>query len=836
MVKDPRERSSAASAPPRRAAIVEILEAAGRPLHAAEIVTRLGVAPRHETALGRVLDDLVFDGTIAALPGHRFHLQRPSTQRAVERRGAPSTRPGSTRSGVPGRDVEGYLTVNPRGFGFVATEGAGSDIFVPAEALGGGLHGDRVIARIVGQNARGLEGVITGIVSRRNAKLAGTLRVRGKSAWVEPDDARVRGPIVLPGGPGEVPGAVDGAAVVARIERFPQLPEENPEGVLEAVLGDPGDPEVEVQKILLSEGVEEDHHPAAIEEAEAYGDHVPEEALAGREDLTHLPLPTIDPIDARDHDDAIWAERRPEGGYRVWIAIADVSHYVRPGTQLDASAVGRACSIYLPDRAIPMLPRALSSNLCSLLPDQLRLCLAAIVDLDASATVIGSRLVEGYMRSRAKLNYEGVARVLGLSAEAPRQPEAEEYRDDLKLLREISTQLRARRMRRGALDLELPEAKVVLEGKKPLDVVKRARDPGVAKAYQIVEEFMLLANEAVASFLIEHDVPAIFRNHGSPDLEKLARFAELAERLGVPFDADDGTDPKKLAAFLKKTASHERKQVLHMVLMRSMKQAVYETLNQGHFGLASEGYVHFTSPIRRYPDVVVHREVKAMLRKERIDRGETALEKMRMAAVTASERERRAMTIERQVVDLHRALVMRDKIGEIYGGTVSGINMAGAFVAIDEPFVDVLVRSETLGTAGYEPDDLGLALVAQATGDRIELGDAMMVQIEDVSIVRRTVFGRRLRDEAEEPRGRRGRGKVVEAAAGPMTERVAARRQREERRRVEDEKKTARRGSAPPSSTMEPARGGKAAGKAPSRSGRASLKSKSTTKPGKKGR
>lgn len=726
--------------------MVEILGGAGRALHAREIATRLEIAPRHENALNRVLDDLVFDGTIAALPGHRFRLS--------------SAQVAATQKGDVGRSVEGFLNVNPRGFGFVATEGTGSDIFIPAEALGGALHGDKVIAAVVGSTSRGLEGAVSAIVERRSAKIAGLLRKRGRSVWVEPDDARVRGPVVITE-VNEAAGANDGDAVIVRIVRFPSMPDENPEGTLEAVLGAPGDPEVEVQKILLSEGVEVDHDPLAVAEAEAFGMEVTKNSLVGREDFTHLPLPTIDPIDARDHDDAIWAERKDDGGYRLWIAIADVSHYVRPGTALDASAVSRACSIYLPDRAIPMLPRALSSNLCSLLPDQVRLCLVAVVELDPMANVTSYRLAEGFMRSRAKLNYEGVAHALGLSKEAPRQEAAEGYREELVLLREISTQLRARRMRRGALDLELPEAKVVLEGKEPVDVVKRARDPGIAKAYQIVEEFMLLANEAVATFLLEKNVPGIFRDHDPPDLEKLARFAELANRLGVEFDVEDAGDPKKLAAFLKKTASHERKQVLHMVLMRSMKQAVYDVQNRGHFGLASDGYVHFTSPIRRYPDVVVHREVKAVLRGERIDRSEQALEKMRLAAVTASERERRAMTIERQVVDLHRALVMKNRIGEIFGGTVSGLSASGAYVAIDEPFVDMMVRSEGLGgTTAYELDEFALALVSR-TGDRVELGDAMMVQVEDVSITRRTVFARRLREENTASREDGGPRRVV---------------------------------------------------------------------------
>jgi ribonuclease R len=261
-----------------------------------------------------------------------------------------------------------------------------------------------------------------------------------------------------------------------------------------------------------------------------------------------------------------------------------------------------------------------------------------------------------------------------------------------------------------------------------------------------------------------------------------------------------------------------------------MKQAVYEVSNQGHFGLASEGYVHFTSPIRRYPDVVVHRAVKAVLRKERVDRSEPAMERMRLAATTASERERRAMTIERQVVDLHRALVMRDRLGEIFGGTVGGLSMAGAYVAIDEPFVDVMVRTETLGNEAFELDEHGLALVATRSGDRVELGDAMMVQIEDVNITRRTVFGRRLRDEASDEapnrRARRG-GRVVETA-GPATERAATREVREQRRKAAGEKRVVRRsGSSGPSSEAAPtpdrgrqAKPGKSSGKSADKPGK----------------
>jgi len=496
-----------------------------------------------------------------------------------------------------------------------------------------------------------------------------------------------------------------------------------------------------------------------VAEAEAFGDHVLPEALAGREDLTGIPLPTIDPEDARDHDDAVWVTRAPDGTYKAWIAIADVSHYVRPGTALDAAALARGNSIYLPDRALPMLPRALSSNLCSLLPGVLRLCLAVEIDLDPTGTVTRTRMVEGFMRSAAKLTYPGVARALGLSAEPEREPEAEALQGDLSVMWDLARVLRARRMRRGALDLDLPEPHVILDPETgmPESVEKRARDPGVGKAYHLVEELMLLANEAVARFLVERDAPAVFRVHGPPDEAKLDRFATLCAELGVKLDLDEALDPKRLSALLRRLSAHPQKDILNMLLLRAMRQAVYDTVNIGHFGLASPAYLHFTSPIRRYADLLVHREVRARLRGERIDRSEEAREALRNAAATATECERRGMVVEREVVDLHRALLMRSHVGALYEGTVTGLVGTGVFVNVDEPFVDVLVRMEALGPDRYDLDDEKLRVIGARSGDRIALGDRMLVQIEDVSILRRTVYGRRVVDP--EARGERKRPK-----------------------------------------------------------------------------
>jgi len=640
---------------------------------------------------------------------------------------------------------DGALSLNPRGFGFVAAAGH-DDVFIPPEAIGPGLHGDVVTVAITGRSPKGLEGRVDRIVKRRNPRVAGVLRRRGKSTWLEPDDSRLRGPIVLHGAP---KGAADGAAAVATITRFPEFGDENPEGELVDVLGTPGDPNVEVQKILIREQVEEQHTDAAVREAEAMAARLYRAADAGRRDLRSVPLPTIDPEDARDHDDAVWVERHGNG-YRAWIAIADVSEYVQPGTALDEEALSRGCTIYLPDRAIPMLPAALAADLCSLLPEQERLTVCVIADLDAEGDVKEFEIVEGVMRSHAMLTYGGVARALGFTDKGPESTQAEALKKDLRVLDDLARKLRKKRMARGALDLDLPEARVVLDPDTgaPVDVVRRAQDPGIKRAYSMIEELMLLANELVARFLGQRRCPAVYRVHGKPDPEKLERLGLVARKLGVEVDLDALADPRGVSRFLARIQKHPRKTVLEMLLLRSLKQAVYDVANVGHFGLASEAYVHFTSPIRRYPDVEIHRAVKHLIRGGKPNTTAAALEALASAATRASTRERAAMEIEREVVDLHRALMMRDRIGETFEGTVSALVGSGVYVALDAPYVDVLVRFEVLGPDRYEAGDDEISVVGARSGDTVTLGDRMLVTIEDVAILRRAVYARRVVPEA----------------------------------------------------------------------------------------
>jgi ribonuclease R len=328
-------------------------------------------------------------------------------------------------------------------------------------------------------------------------------------------------------------------------------------------------------------------------------------------------------------------------------------------------------------------------------------------------------------------------------------------------------------MRRGALDFELPEVKIVLDKETgaPVGVEKRSEDPGVKKAYQLIEELMLLANELVARHLAEKAVPAIYRVHGPPDEKKLDRFASMATTLGVAFDLEDAKDPKRLTALLKRVANLPGRDVFNMLLLRAMKQATYDTANIGHFGLASTTYLHFTSPIRRYPDLVVHRAVRELLNQRPADKSATALESLKLSATMASERERHAMDVEREVVDLYRALYMRAYIGATFTGKVTALVGSGVFVQLDSPFVDVLVRSESLGSDRYELDDEGMRMVGLHSGDVISLGDKMEVVIEDVAILRRSIYGRRVGAAValERPRGigkRDKKGRRMEMGRG----------------------------------------------------------------------
>jgi ribonuclease R len=701
---------------PDDAEILAVFDAATRrPLHVSEVAERLGLPLTVRRPLNETLDAMASRGLLTPLPGSRFRLPK---------------------AGVA--ELQGRFTQNPRGFGFVNADDAGPDVYIPATGIAGAMHGDRV-ALTAHRGPNGREGVITRVVVRRPPRVPGVLRMKARGAWVEPDDMRIRGPIPVE----EVGTALDGEAVVCEIVRWPEHAGELPVGLVRASLGRPGQLDVEVQKVLLREGVEEEFAENVTREAKAYGTKLRPEDYEGREDLRDLALCTIDPEDARDHDDAVHVHRRDDGGYVATIAIADVSHYVRPGTALDETALARGTSIYLPERAIPMLPRELSSHLASLIDGEDRLTLAVQVHLGADGKIEKSRLIEGVMRSQASLTYGNVAWVMGWSDLGKPSDDAVRLKKDIEAAAELATILRQKRIRRGSLDFDLPEARVRFaeDGVTPIDIVQSRQDPGMKRAYNLIEELMLLANEVIAATCEKKGVPTIYRVHGAPEETGLTKLATVARAYGFDLDPEEAAHPKKLAKFLRKIAETPSARVLGMILLRSMPQAQYHVENRGHFGLAAAAYLHFTSPIRRYPDIIAHRVARQIMRKEKIRDDEEAIEKLRLAAVESSRLERRAMEIEREVMDLHRCVVAQQHIGEVHTGLVSGLSNAGPFVQIDRPFIDVMLRVQELSGGDWRMDDLGIRLVNERTGMSFALGDEVTFEITEVSMPRRTVYG-----------------------------------------------------------------------------------------------
>ncbi len=700
---------------PRRDQVIDLLRSSTRALHAREIAERLAVREGAYLRLLELLGDMSMDRVIRALPGQRFRSQ---AEAAAEAR-------------------EGVITIHPRGFGFVSCTGYADDVFIPEAATGGALHGDVVRVRVAARTRRGTEGWVEGIVARGVHRVQGVIRRRGASVWLDPDDARVRGPVVLPG-PAD---AWDGQAAVVRLTRYPQTRDENPEGEVIALLGVPGDPVVEMQKVLIREQIEEAFPPEVEDEAAAMPDPWPASVLDNRRDLRGLDFITIDPDDARDHDDAIFVEQT-SSGFDVWVAIADVAQYVVEGSALDREARRRAFSTYLPDRAVPMLPQRLSSDLCSLRQGVDRLCLAVHLEMDRKGVVRSSDLVEAVMCSRARLAYSGVARAMGWSdaAHAPAHLDDRIERGVRDAAR-LATILRRRRLRRGALDLLVPEPQVLLDSEgKPVDVRRRQQDLGVRRAYGLIEELMIAANETVARWMASRGLGAIHRVHAPPDEDKLDRLVQMCSALGLAFDPEDAADPKLFSAFLQSIERHPLAEVIGALALRSLKQASYDPVNIGHFGLASPAYLHFTSPIRRYPDLQVHRIVKRALH------GGDPTDEAALGEIASycTRRERAVAAVEREVVDLYRALLMRNRIGDRLEGTVIDVDDNRVIVAMDEPFVDVRVGLDRLGAGVYEVMDDGLGVEDRRGGGRIRLGDRMWVEVESVSLERRAVAGRRI--------------------------------------------------------------------------------------------
>ena len=641
--------------------------------------------------------------------------------------------------------VEGILHMHRDGFGFVhPVSGEGENIFLPPGEAQRALDNDRVVVEVSGRPGR-YEGRLVRVVARRRELAVGTYVEQGRHALVYPTDASLPGPIRVP----LTQMAQEGDLVKVRLGVGAQLldPSRGLYGEVAGSLGKPGEPSAEVLGIAFSQGFSDEFPPEAMDEADRYAVTVTEEEARGeqRKDLRSMPLITIDGEDARDFDDAVYAEAHADG-WRLVVAIADVSHYVFEGTGLNAEALRRATSVYLPNRVLPMLPERLSNGICSLKPDEDRLCMVAEMTFDRRGHRRSYELYPAVMRSAARCTYNEVQDVL----DGKDVPHRNAFKAHFETLMALARALMKMRKERGAIDFDLPEHKVML-GKDglPERMDKRERKD----AHRLIEECMLAANEAVARFFQDEGLPTVYRFHGEPDPEKLATFAALAEAYGFKLRFEDGVPSKELDAFIGQLAGHPEQRALNQLLLRSMMQAIYTASRVGHYGLAAEHYLHFTSPIRRYPDLLVHRLLKAhWARKGRkpsesmLEREETQLEDM---AVQCSERERAAMQVEREVVSFYACLLMKDRVGEEFSATVAAITDFGFFVELDEEHVEGLVKAETLGP-GAKLDKLTHALV-YAGGRRVRVGQKLRVRLASVNVTARKMDFDALQFDNEAP-------------------------------------------------------------------------------------
>jgi ribonuclease R len=653
-------------------------------------------------------------------------------------RGAPVTTPRREDDTRP----RGRITVHPAGYGFVATPDG--TVFVPAKYRGTSLDGDEV-ALDTWPGVRGTEGRVVEVLARGRARLTGILRKVGRAVYLEPDDPRIAADYGRVG-IDSAPLGKDGDAVVIEITRYPDAVNRELAGKVLKVLGDPEDPRTEIEKILACAVIPLEFPDDVVAQAEGTPQQLQPGDLADRIDLRDRRFATIDPETARDFDDALCIEDGPHGGPRVWIAVADVSHYVRWSDALDREAAIRGVSVYLPDRVIPMLPHQLSAGICSLNPLVDRCAMVVRIDYTDDAQIVDVGYAAAVIKSKARLDYPGVAAALGGDFRGQR----EMYRPwitELSRLNELAQKLRAKRQARGALDLEIAEPKVILDADDPRlvrDVIKAKGDPAVKQAYQLVEEFMIAANEAVGSFFRKRGAPTVWRVHAPPATDRVEQLAELLAAYGIKVDIEQATTPLGMKAVLDEINAKPGAQALSFLLLRTLTQAVWDTVPIGHFGLASGDYLHFTSPIRRYPDLLVHRLLKYHLHRDGQPSGggygkpPPPVETLAQLAADSSAHERRAMEAEREAVAMYRAYMMRDQVGQQFEGTISAVTSFGAFVEIESPFVEGLIKIDSLGEP-MEYDDVHMRLSGKRTGRTLELGDKVLVEINNVSVIRRRV-------------------------------------------------------------------------------------------------
>jgi len=684
-----------------------------RPLSFNDVVLWLDLSPSERRKLKRLLKEMIGEGTIVR-----------------------------TRNGLYGPAEEmnlatGYFEAHRDGYGFVISEQPGErDIFIPARATLGAMNNDRVLARIEQRHRR--EGRIIRVLERSHTRITGTFEVGRSASYIKPKNRSV--PFDLYVAPRDAGKAVSGDSVIAEILSY-STDKRPPAGRVVKVLKKPETPLDEVELIIDEMNLPRRFPAEVLEEARALNEES-RESLAGgsksrrRTDLRHLPTVTIDGEKAKDFDDAVSIEKT-EGGYRLWVHIADVGYYVRWGSTIDLEARKRGTSVYFPDRVIPMLPPELSEDLCSLRPAEDRLAFTVEMEFGARSDVRSVRFYPSLIRSDARMTYTSVKKIL-----VDRDPEERRsYKHligEFELMGALCKALKEKRLKRGSLDFDLPEPEVLLDMQGRLEaIIKTERN----FAHMIIEEFMIAANEAVAEYIERLDIPFLYRVHEEPDPLKLENIVKMMNTLGI-IRSNKGLKPRDFPALLRQISGKPEEEILNHMILRSLKQARYSPVNAGHFGLASASYTHFTSPIRRYPDLVVHRILRAVLPKNQLsDRQTKELGSLLPdIAFTSSKTERQADESERVVLKAMRVWLMRDRVGDEFEGTIISVMPHGVRVRLKDYYVEGLLHISFMTDDFYRYDEKEMSLYGVHKKTKLVLGKSLTVRIDKIDMQDREIL------------------------------------------------------------------------------------------------
>jgi ribonuclease R len=722
-----------------------------------QLVREVGSRLASRDELEQALDRLIQRGQLIEVRSGHFVVARLSREYAV-----------------------GRLNMHRDGYGFLISdhpiEGLRGDVYIPRESAQAAMHGDRVVVRIARIEKDGrADGEIVKVLRRAHQTVVGEFRIRKRGHFVEPHDEKIRQWIEIPEGM-EVPPAsvnrdrvgvgpievrsledLDGMVVNAEILEFPEDGGYAIGRVIE-ILGRPDDFGVDVEIMIRKHHIPHHFPPEVLEQAQSFVNTIQQDELAGRKDYRSLDIVTIDGETARDFDDAVWVERLPNGNYALHVHIADVSHYVKPGSPIDEEAFLRGTSVYFPDRAVPMLPLELSTEICSLKPGVDRLVLSVELEIDRRGDIIAQTFGRGVIRSVERMTYTDVHALL--EGDAALRERYARLVDRFELMRELALLLNKKRVQRGAIDFDMPEPLIQFdEFGEMASVTRSARNI----AHRIIEEFMLSANEAVASHLEQAGIASIFRIHEKPDPKRVMEFEEIATHFGyslgigaipvkrfrAPMRGRDGkmvhrdivlaSDSVNISSrnYQKLIAQIEGKpeeRILSYLMLRSLKQARYSADNRGHFALAASSYTHFTSPIRRYPDLIVHRILGALLDGQRDLISPEGLETI---AHDCSETERRAAEAERELVEWKKARFMEDRVGEEFRGLITSTTRFGVFVELENLFIEGLVPIDTLPGDRYLFQEKIRKIVGQRTRREFSIGDTVSVLLDSVDPVER---------------------------------------------------------------------------------------------------